>query len=776
MCTLTTNPEERTEVLRRAHLLFTTARESGFRQTDRLLAGLLLFEWLAGVAVALMISPLAWAGENTRTHLHVWAALYLGGVIVFLPVLLAIAWPGATLTRHVIAIGQVSMGALLIHLTGGRIETHFHIFGSLAFLAFYRDWPVIVTATVIVVIDHFWRGFYWPRSVFGVVVASPWRWVEHAGWVAFEDLFWIRACVCAYGEMWNVAERQAELEVTREQIEQTVETRTSEVRQANADLLHEVAERSRAEAALQAAIEAAHAANRAKGEFLANMSHEIRTPMNGIMGMTELALETQLSPQQREYLSLAKSSADSLLSVINDVLDFSKIEAGKLEIHPEPFQLHDCLEDTLRTLALRAHAKGLELACRIAAEVPNTVVGDAGRLRQVLVNLVGNAIKFTERGEVVVSCERESSQGEDVVIRLQVSDTGIGIPEAKQGTIFEPFEQADSSTTRRFGGTGLGLSISMQLVQMMGGRIWLESQTGQGSVFSFTVRLGVRHEIVPDRSGHLSRIQGLRILIVDDNQTNRRILEEVLAGWRASTVSVLGAIEALRAIHEAECRGEPFDLALLDGMMPEIDGFELAERIRKDPSGSGIMLMILSSGLRSDQSELCRRLGIRDCLLKPVSQSELFDALVRTIAPDDEGVLPQVAPPAASEPQRKRLQVLLAEDNLVNQKVAARMIENLGHQSTVVGDGAQALAALEVSAFDVVLMDIQMPEMDGFEAVAALRQRERHTGSHIPVVALTAHAMKGDKERCLEAGFDGYLSKPVQAKEFSLALSELNLI
>src|SRR5262249_4098342 len=421
-----------------------------------------------------------------------WAALFLGGVLVSFPILLTFLRPGTALTRHTIGVGQMLMGVLLIHLTGGRIETHFHVFGSLAFLAFYRDWKVLLSSSAVVAADHFLRGIFWPQSVFGVLVADSWRWFEHAGWVIFEDAFLTTSIAQSIREMRAIALRQATLEDVQGQIERTVQERTVQLVQRTEEL-------GRREPELCEAKEAAEAASRAKSEFLANMSHEIRTPMNGILGMTELALDTDLSPEQREYLEMVKTSADSLLTIINDILDFSKIEAGKLDLDPIDFRLRDTLADTLKVLALRAHQKGLELILHVRPDVPDNLVGDVIRLRQIIINLVNNALKFTGKGEIVVAVETLSGDGgtktaedflsvgvEDhgsssIVLHVGVRDTGTGIPPEKQRLIFEPFSQADTSTTRRYGGTGLGLTICARLVNMMGGRIWVESAPDRGS-------------------------------------------------------------------------------------------------------------------------------------------------------------------------------------------------------------------------------------------------------------------------------------------------------
>jgi PAS domain S-box-containing protein len=1013
----------------------------------------MVVQWLAGIAFALFVSPRTWIGEYSQVHPHVWAAIFFGGLVSALPVFFALTRPGEAVTRHTIAIGQMLTSALLIHLSGGRIETHFHVFGSLAFLAFYRDWRVMLTATVVVAADHFVRGVYWPQSVFGVLTASYWRWMEHAAWVLFEDVFLIMAILQSRREMRGIALHRAELEQTNAIVESKVarrtaqltiahqELRTSEQRfrtltnsspigivetdaagnclytnprwqtitgltleqslgegwaralhpsdaaaviagwkkaatqagefsmeyrfqkpggdvrwvrgkstvirdngavtghvrtvediteqkraeaerqvisdivqgvitttnvdellalvwrsigkilyaencfvalyDPTADLLHfkfwidkidpvpppqpvgnglsgssyvlragqpllltkevktqmhergelelvgsdspswlgvplrtpartigvlavqhyekedaysqrdleflcsvgdQIAlaiERKRAEAEVVRAKETAEAATRTKSEFLANMSHEIRTPMNGVIGMTGLLLDTDLNTEQRKFAETIQNSAESLLTLINDILDFSKIEAGKLAFEDLDFDLHEAVYGSLELLAQRAESKGLELACLVEPNVPAYLRGDPGRLRQVLINFVGNAIKFTESGEVVVNVSLESETDTEAFLRFEVKDTGIGIPLEAQTRLFQAFSQVDGSTTRNYGGTGLGLAISKQLIERMHGSPGVESIPGQGSTFWFTARLTKQPESAHTPSGIENQLVNLRVLIVDDNETNRHILQQQTRAWKMRNGTATNAAEALAELRRALATGDPYQVVLLDMQMPGTNGLTLARAIKAESDLEGIRLVLLSSlGRRINREEL-KAVGIDDCLVKPVNQSLLFDSLATVMGKALATLTSQakkVSPPTSVPLATHKLRILLAEDNTVNQQVALGLLQKLGYRAEAVADGIEALEALKHIRYDVVLMDCQMPRLDGYETTRRIRQLEQERiapfdwKAPLHIIAMTANALEGDREKCIAAGMNDYLSKPVQRNELKAAL------
>ncbi len=568
--------------------------------------------------------------------------------------------------------------------------------------------------------------------------------------------------VTGFNEMlMEIESRDRQLEANQDSLQREVARQTADLRMLNTDL--------------RTAKDAAESASRAKSEFVANMSHEIRTPLNGVIGMLGLVLDSTVTPEQREYLLMAMGSGETLLRVINDILDFSKIESGKLELEDIDFDLQELVRDVVKMMAVPARQKQLELVSDLKPGLPSLLRGDPARLRQVLFNLLGNAIKFTSAGEVVIEVSHcGSNQGKKEIL-FRVADTGIGIPHEKQGTIFHPFSQADSSTTRRYGGTGLGLTIVSRLVTMMGGRIWLESEVGKGSSFLFTVSLGVGQTSQQvSEPAEVCQFSGLRVLVVDDNATNRRIVQSSCVAWGMLCETTASAQSALQMLRDAKAAGPGYGLAIIDSNMPEMDGFELIRRMRADATLAGIRVIMLSSADQPGDIAHCREIGVNCYLVKPVHNSELrsaIDIVLQKPASLSAGLVTRSGMP----PPTPSYRILIAEDNAVNQKFLQRLLERMGHVTAVANNGVEAVDFFRTGNFNLIFMDVQMPEMDGYAATAAIRDWEKQTEKRIPIIAMTAHALKGDREKCLAAGMDDYLSKPARLAEIEQALTRAML-
>jgi two-component system sensor histidine kinase/response regulator len=742
-----TVPNPRSEIDRdaRANQLFDQMREGIYRRTDRMFAGLMVFQWIAGIVAALVIAPTTWAGGESSTNLHVWAAIFIGGANALLPVVLVLTMPGKAITRQVIAICQMLTSCLLIDLTGGRIETHFHFFGSLAFLAFYRDWRVLVTASMVAGVAHLLGGIYFPHALFGLTVPEPWLWMVHVGWVAFEDVFLIISIVQSLREMKGIAEGRAGLEMVNVTIEREVETRTAELVHAREDAL---------------------AASSAKSDFLSVMSHEIRTPMNAILGMAELLDETPLVPDQKRYLDVMRTNGDALLMLINDILDLARVESGRMTLEHIDFDLEEVVGNAVETLGVRAHEKGLELISYFRAGVSLKLVGDQLRIRQIVINLVGNAIKFTSQGQVVVTVAPDAERAD--ALHLSVADTGIGMTPETLAKMFSNFTQADSSTTRRYGGSGLGLAIVKRLADLMDGKVWVESEVGRGTVFHFVVAMEVQTNPQTETPpGPAVSLAGTRVLIVDDNATNRLILREMVSAQGALVTEAEDGPAALAAVRSATQEGNPYRLMLLDCQMPDMDGFQVAHEVRT-MFNDGLTVMMLSSDDLRIKFAHAQESGLDAYLMKPVRRVALFDAIGKAMNKRRGAVLADPAETPAEENSATNgaaLRILVTDDSRDNRLLMQAYLKNTSAIVEEAENGAIAVDMVKAGQYDLVLMDIQMPVMDGLEAMQCIRQWEKETGrARTRIVALTASALESDVRKCLQAGADLHLSKPIKKR------------
>lgn len=764
--------------------IFRSQQRFVYERTDRLFAWLMLFEWFAAIVTAIWISPRAWEGTISSTHMHVWAALFLGGTIISFPICLVIWRPGRMITRHVVAAGQMLMCALLIHLTGGRIETHFQIFGSLAFLAFYRDWRVLITASLVTALDHFIRGFYMPLSIYGTLTVEPWRWLEHTGWVIFEDVFLIISIRQSLMAAWNIAYRQAELQKMNEAVEAKVEERTVELQK-------EINERKETQSALAGNNEAlkslskeleksrdqAIQASRFKSEFLANMSHEIRTPLNAIVGMSDLLVrDKHLSGDQQELSMIINDSADVLINIVNDILDYSKIEAGRLDLEIIEFDVVELVEGTAELVAQRARDKQLSLVTFVDPAVPRFLRADPGRIRQILLNFLSNSIKFTSSGEIILRVELNSPVADEKAdIRFVVSDTGIGLSDSAREKLFQPFVQADASITRKFGGTGLGLAICKRLIELMGGKIEIESVYGEGAVFGFAAKFGLAAgQSLEKVDFPPADLRDSRILIISGPTETHRILHTYIASWgmRCSNVEDIDAGSSI--LKRETIANDPFDLVLVVFEPGYLEPFKVLQELNDQFYSFKERLIVAGSCADRQFGSQVLKNDFAAYLPIPVRQSKLFDCLVRALR-NDKGLSTTTeddliaVKSMISVPVEGNL-ILVVEDNSVNQKVGLLQLQELGLAAHTVSNGIEAIEAVLRTQYALILMDCQMPEMDGYQATKEIRKLEAATGKHIPIVAMTANALSTDRINCLAAGMDDYISKPINQKKLAEVL------
>lgn len=765
----------------RAQEIFSSRLTSDQGRTDRLFAILMPLEWLGAVLMAIFISPLAWSGNVSEPHVHLVAALVLGFLVVAVPLYLVFKHPGNTLTRHVVAAAQVIMSILLIHITGGRIETHFHVFGSLAFLSFYRDWRVLITASAIVAADHILRGLFWPQSVYGVVAIEPWRWLEHAAWVVFEDLFLIIAIRQSLQDMHQSAEQQAELETINKVIADKIESQSEQLHINELALSEKSAALDETLGKLVATKNLALEGSRLKSEFLANMSHEIRTPMNAIIGMTDLLLRSTSDKKSLQLLMVIREAGQGLLTIIGDILDYSKIEAGKLMIELTEISIVDCVEGTAELLGPSARQKGIALLVFVDPAIPETVIGDAGRLRQILINLVGNAIKFTTIGHVVLRATLEDESPGSVNVLFSIQDTGIGMPDETLSHLFEPFTQADGSTTRKFGGTGLGLAICKRLATLMGGDIAITSSEGKGSTFSFTLPFEYPHETLAaleSDDDQWPELVGKRILIADDDHAACEILHRYCQAWHLDYEVVYGSPQALAALQTAAAQDKPFDIAIVDLLMPGMDAMELTAQIAQMPELRATKFILITAFDKEGQGVKALESGFGAYLRKPIKRSDLLQALLTVSGhkrPDSgQHALryEHLEESNQAEAEQTGGLILVADDHPANLMVAQMQLSELGYSCHTAANGLEAVAATQSTHYDLILMDAMMPQMDGYDATAAIRQQEIATGTRIPIVAMTAKAMSGDREKCLAAGMDDYLAKPIELAQLRSVIAK----